>query len=211
MDTNILNQEIIPNPGVILRRGDRESMIDIYTRLLEDRIVFLGTSINSTSANLIVAQLLYLYHEDPDRDIQMYINSPGGHVTAGLAIYDTMRMIRSPISTVAVGMAASFATVLLTAGTKGRRYALPHATIHLHQPLGGAEGQATDIAIAAKEIMRNKAVLNQILSDHTGKPIDVIEKDTDRDYYLDAKGAVDYGIIDQVLEMPEPLATKVKA
>jgi ATP-dependent Clp protease protease subunit len=158
-----------------------------------------------------VAQLLFLNHEDPDKEIQMYINSPGGQVYAGFAIYDTMKMISNAISTVAVGVTASFGTVLLTAGSKGRRYALPHATIHMHQPMGGAQGQASDIEIAAKQILRQRAALNGILSRQTGQPLEVIERDTDRDFYLDAKGAVDYGLVDQVLEVPEKNAAKAKA
>ena len=152
---------------------------------------------------MIVAQLLFLNHEDPEKEIQMYVNSPGGVIYAGLAIYDTMQMISNPISTVAVGVTASFGTVLLTAGTKGRRYALPNATIHMHQPLGGAQGQATDIEIQAKQIMRLKSLLNGIMAKHTGQPLEVIERDLDRDYYLEAKQAVDYGLVDQVLEAPE--------
>jgi ATP-dependent Clp protease protease subunit len=150
-----------------------------------------------------VAQLLFLNHEDPEKEIRMYINSPGGQIYAGLAIYDTMQIISNPISTVAVGVTASFGTVLLTAGTKGRRYALPHATIHMHQPLGGAQGQATDIAIQAKQIMNLKTLLNGIMSKHTGQPLEVIERDLDRDYYLDAQQAVDYGLVDQIIEVPE--------
>ena len=175
---------------------------DVYSRLLKERIIFLGTAIDEMVANYIVGELLFLTHEDPDKEIQMYINSPGGQVYAGFAIYDTMKMIPNPISTVAVGVTASFGTVLLTAGTKGRRYALPHATIHMHQPLGGAQGQATDIQIAAREILRSKAALNDILAKSTGKPLEVIERDTDRDFYLDAKAAVEYGLVDQVLEVP---------
>jgi ATP-dependent Clp protease protease subunit len=199
---------MIPNfknviPMVIESSGRGERAYDIYSLLLKERIVFLGTPIDDQVANLIVAQLLYLNHEDPEREIQMYINSPGGQIYAGLAIYDTMQMITNPISTVAVGVTASFGTVLLTAGTKGRRYALPHATIHMHQPLGGAQGQAVDIEIQARQILRLKALLNEILSKHTGQPLEVIERDTDRDFYLDAKTAVEYGIVDQVLEPPQ--------
>ncbi len=199
---------MIPNfknviPMVIESSGRGERAYDIYSLLLKERIVFLGTPIDDQVANLIVAQLLYLNHEDPEREIQMYINSPGGQIYAGLAIYDTMQMITNPISTVAVGVTASFGTVLLTAGTKGRRYALPHATIHMHQPLGGAQGQAVDIEIQARQILRLKALLNEILSKHTGQPLEVIERDTDRDFYLDAKAAVEYGIVDQVLEPPQ--------
>ncbi|HBG74533.1 MAG: ATP-dependent Clp protease proteolytic subunit [Chloroflexi bacterium GWB2_49_20] len=190
-------------PMVIESSGRGERAYDIYSLLLKERIIFLGTPIEDQVANVIVAQLLFLTHEDPEREIQMYINSPGGVIYAGLAIYDTMQMIPNPISTVAVGVTASFGTVLLTAGTKGRRYALPNATIHLHQPLGGAQGQATDIEIQAKQILRLKALLNGIMAKHTGQPIEVIERDSDRDFYLDAKQAVAYGLVDQVLEAPE--------
>jgi ATP-dependent Clp protease protease subunit len=190
-------------PMVIESSGRGERAYDIYSLLLKERIIFLGTPIEDQVANVIVAQLLFLTHEDPEREIQMYINSPGGVIYAGLAIYDTMQMIPNPISTVAVGVTASFGTVLLTAGTKGRRFALPNATIHLHQPLGGAQGQATDIEIQAKQILRLKALLNGIMAKHTGQPIEVIEKDSDRDFYLDAAQAVDYGLVDQVLVAPE--------
>ncbi len=181
--------------------GDRE--VSVFSRLMKERIIFLGTPIDDQVANVIVAQLLFLNHDDPEKEIQMYINSPGGVIYAGLAIYDTMQMISNPISTVAVGVTASFGTVLLTAGTKGRRYALPNATIHLHQPLGGAQGQATDIEIQAKQILRLKALLTGILAKHTGKAEEEIERDSDRDFYLDAQGAVEYGVVDQVLEMAE--------
>lgn len=180
-----------------------ERSYDVFSRLLKERIIFLGTPIDDQIANLIVAQLLFLNHEDPEREIQMYINSPGGVIYAGLAIYDTMQMISNPISTVAVGVTASFGTVLLAAGTKGRRYALPNATIHMHQPLGGAQGQATDIEIQAKQILRLKALLLDIMAKHTGQPLEVIEHDSDRDYYLDAKAAVEYGLVDQVLAMSD--------
>ena len=190
-------------PMVIESSGRGERAYDIYSLLLKERIVFLGTPIDDQVANLIVAQLLFLNHEDPEREIHMYINSPGGIIYSGLAIYDTMQMISNPISTVAVGVTASFGTVLLAAGTKGRRYALPNATIHLHQPLGGAQGQATDIEIQARQILRLKALLLNILAKHTGQPLEVIERDSDRDYYLEAKTAVDYGLVDQVLETPE--------
>ena len=190
-------------PMVIESSGRGERAYDIYSLLLKERIIFLGTPIDDQVANLIVAQLLFLNHEDPEREINMYINSPGGVVYAGFAIYDTMKMISNPISTVAVGVTASFGTVLLTAGTKGRRFALPHATIHMHQPLGGAQGQATDIEIAARQILRQKAILNDILSKSTGQPLEVIERDTDRDFYLDANGAVEYGLVDEVLGVPE--------
>jgi len=190
-------------PMVIETTGRGERAYDIYSLLLKNRIVFLGSPINDQIANLIVAQLLYLSSEDPESPIQMYINSPGGQVYAGMAIYDTMQMIPNPISTLAVGMTASFGTILLTAGSKGQRYALPNATIHMHQPLGGAQGQASDIEIQAKEILRLKDHLNQILSNHTGKPIKTIEEDTNRDFYLDAVGAVKYGLVDHVMEIPE--------
>ena len=189
-------------PMVIESSGRGERAYDIYSLLLKNNIIFLGTPIDDQVANVIVAQLLFLNHEDPEKEIRMYINSPGGIIYAGMAIYDTMRIVTNPISTTAVGVTASFGTVLLAAGTKGRRYALPHTTIHMHQPLGGAQGQATDIAIAAKQIMYQKGILNNILAEHTGQPLEIIERDTDRDFYLDAKGAVEYGLVDQVLEVP---------
>ncbi len=190
-------------PMVVENTGRGERAYDIYSLLLKERIIFLGTPIDDQVANVIVAQLLFLNHEDPEKEIQMYINSPGGVIYAGLAIYDTMQMISNPISTVAVGVTASFGTVLLAAGTKGRRYALPNATIHMHQPLGGAQGQATDIEIQAKQILRLKALLLGIIAKHTNQPLEVIERDSDRDYYLEAKQAVEYGLVDQVLEVPE--------
>lgn len=190
-------------PMVIEDTGRGERAFDIYSLLLKNRIVFLGTPITDQVANLIVAQLLYLSSEDADSPIQMYINCPGGQVYAGLAIYDTMQMIQNPVSTLAVGMTASFGTILLTAGSKGQRYALPNATIHLHQPLGGAQGQASDIEIQAREILRLKEHLNEVLSDHTGQSKETIEKDTNRDFYLDAKGAVEYGLVDKVMDIPE--------
>jgi len=190
-------------PMVVETTGRGERAYDIYSLLLKERIIFLGTGIDDQVANVIVAQLLFLNHEDPEKEIRMYINSPGGQIYAGLAIYDTMQIISNPISTVAVGVTASFGTVLLTAGAKGRRYALPNATIHMHQPLGGAQGQATDIEIQAKQIMRLKTLLNTIMAKHTGQPLDVLLRDTDRDYYLDAQQAVEYGLVDQVLQSPE--------
>jgi ATP-dependent Clp protease, protease subunit len=198
----------IPNfqsiiPMVIESSGRGERAYDIYSLLLKERIIFLGTPIDDQVANLIVAQLLFLSREDPEREIQMYINSPGGQIYAGLAIYDTMQMIPNRISTVAVGVTASFGTVLLTAGSKGHRYALPHATIHMHQPLGGAQGQASDIEIQAKEILRLKARLNEIMAQNTGKPLDIIEHDTERDFYLTADQGVEYGLVDQVLIPPQ--------
>jgi ATP-dependent Clp protease protease subunit len=187
-------------PMVVESSGRGERAYDIYSLLLRERIIFVGTAIDDQIANVVVAQLLYLSHEDPDKMIQMYINSPGGQIYSGLAIYDTMKMIPNKISTVAVGVTASFGTVLLAAGTKGQRYALPHATIHMHQPLGGAEGQASDIEIQAREILRLKARLNQIMSDSTGQTLEVIERDTDRNFYLEADQAVEYGLVDQVLK-----------
>lgn len=190
-------------PMVIESTSRGERAYDIFSLLLRERIVFLGTPITDQIANLVIAQLLFLDREDPEREISLYIHSPGGIISAGLAIYDTMQLIRAPISTIAVGMAASMATVLLTAGTKGRRFALPHATIHLHQPLGGVEGQAADIEIAAREILRQRALLNDLLQRHTGLSDEQIERFTDRDFYMTAEQAVQYGIIDAVLHPPE--------
>ena len=187
-------------PMVIETTGRGERAFDIFSLLLRNRLIFLGTPLTDQVANITVAQLLYLNQEDRDAPINMYINSPGGQVYAGLAIYDAMQMISNPISTVAVGVTASFGTVLLAAGTKGQRYALPHATIHLHQPLGGAQGQVTDIEIQAKEFIRLRTKLNKILMKHTGQSEDVIERDTERDFWMDAKAAVDYGLVDEVLE-----------
>ncbi len=187
-------------PMVIETSGRGERAYDIYSLLLKERIVFVGTPINDQIANLIVAQLLYLNREDDEKEIQMFINSPGGQIYAGLAIYDTMQQISAPISTVAVGVTASFGTVLLTAGSKGRRFALPNATIHMHQPLGGAQGQATDIVIQAEEIVRLKKRLLEIFVVHTGRDAQTIEKDTDRDIYMTAEKAVEYGLIDGVLQ-----------
>jgi ATP-dependent Clp protease protease subunit len=192
-------------PMVIDSSGRGERAYDIFSLLLKERIIMLGTPINDQIANLIVAQLLYLDSQDSDAPIRLYINSPGGQVYSGLAIYDTMQQISAPVSTVAVGFAASFGTVLLTAGAKGMRYALPHATVHMHQPLGGAQGQASDIAIQAQEILRLRASLNGILSHHTGQTIDQIVKDTDRDIYLTAEQAKEYGLVDEVLENPIPI------
>ncbi|MGI6741909.1 MAG: ATP-dependent Clp protease proteolytic subunit [Brevefilum sp.] len=200
MKTNEIKSLI---PMVVETDGRGERAYDIYSLLLKNRIIFVGSAINDQVANLIVAQLLYLSREDPESGIQMYINSPGGQVYAGLAIYDTMRMIPNKISTVAVGVTASFGTVLLAAGAKGQRYALPHATIHMHQPLGGASGQASDIEIQAKEILRLKERLNEILAEATGQDIETIVSDTERDYYMSALEAVEYGLVDKVLETPE--------
>lgn len=186
---------------MVIEQGSRgERAYDIYSLLLKERIIILGTPINDQIANLVVAQLLFLQREDQERQIQMFINSPGGVVYSGLAIYDTIQQISAPVSTTAVGLTASFGTVLLTAGTKGMRYALPNATVHMHQPLGGAQGQASDIVIQANEIMRLKDRLIEVLMKHTGREREVIERDTDRDLYLSAEQAVEYGLIDSVLE-----------
>jgi ATP-dependent Clp protease protease subunit len=190
------------NPSIIERTPRGEIISDVFSMLLRNRIIFLGVPIDHHVANVIVAQLLHLSKEDGEAPIQMYINSPGGQVYAGLAIYDTMQMITNPVGTVAVGATASFGTMLLTAGTKGHRYALPHATIHMHQPLGGAQGQASDIEIQAREILRLKQVLNNLLAHHTGQTVETIENDTNRDYYMDAQSAAEYGLVDQVLESP---------
>ena len=190
-------------PMVVESSGRGERAYDIYSLLLKERIIFVGTAIDDQVANVVVAQLLYLSHENTEENIQMYINSPGGQIYSGLAIYDTMKMLPNKIQTVAVGVTASFGTVLLAAGTKGMRYALPHATIHMHQPLGGAEGQASDIEIQAREILRLKARLIDILSKNTGQTKEVIERDTDRNFYLDAAQAVEYGIVDKVLAQME--------
>jgi ATP-dependent Clp protease protease subunit len=184
---------------VIETSGRGERAYDIYSLLLKERIIMLTTPIIEQIASLVVAQLLYLAREDPERPIRLYINSPGGQVYSGMAIYDTMQQIECPVSTVALGFTASFGTVLLTAGTKGMRYALPNATIHMHQPLGGAQGQASDIAIQANEILRLRASLNLILSTHTGQPVERIENDTDRDIFMTAAEAQDYGLVDEVL------------
>ncbi|MBN2305781.1 MAG: ATP-dependent Clp protease proteolytic subunit [Anaerolineae bacterium] len=196
-------------PMVIETSGRGERAYDIFSLLLKERIIFLGSGINDQIANLIVAQLLFLNREDPEKEIQMYINSPGGIIYAGLAIYDTMRQIPAPVMTVAVGLTASFGTVLLTAGTKGRRFALPNATIHMHQPWSsGGGGQASDIEIQAREILRQRDLLNGILADRTGQPMERIEEDTDRDVYMTAKAAVEYGLIDSILEPPGKVEPK---
>lgn len=196
-----LVEAVIPT---VIESGPRsERAFDIFSLLLKERIVFLGTPIDDQIANLIVAQLLFLQREDPDKDISMYIHSPGGVITAGLAIYDTMQLISPAVSTIAVGQTASMATVLLCAGAAGKRYALPNATVHMHQALGGARGQATDIEIAAKEILRNNEIIRNIIARHTGNPVERITKDFDRDFYLDAQGAKDYGFVDELLTRPE--------
>jgi len=192
-----LPQNIIP---MVIESGSRgERAFDIFSLLLKERIIFLGTPINDQIASLIIAQLLYLEHEDPDKDINLYIHSPGGIISAGLAIYDTIQLVRPDVSTICVGLTASMATVILAAGTKGKRYALPHSTIHMHQAFGGAQGQAADIEIAAREIMRLQDIIRNILTKHTGQPADKITHDTDRDFYLNAEQAVEYGIVDQIL------------
>ncbi len=189
-------------PMVIESSGRGERAYDIYSLLLKNRIIFLGEPINNHIANLVVAQMLFLDNENPDKEIRLYINSPGGIITAGLAIYDTMQIVSAPVSTICVGLAASMGTVLLAAGVKGRRYALPHSTVHIHQPIGGAEGQAVDIEIEARRIMRERERLNEILARHTGQPIDRIIQDTDRNYYMDPPDAVKYGVVDEVLTNP---------
>jgi ATP-dependent Clp protease protease subunit len=197
---------IIP---MVVETGSRgERAFDIFSLLLRERIVMLNMPINDQVANVVISQLLYLDREDPDKDISVYIHSPGGVVTAGLAIYDTMQLIRPEVSTICLGMAASMATILLASGAKGKRYALPHATIHMHQVLGGAQGQAADIVIAAKEIMRLDEIIRGIMVKHTGQTMEKIQHDTDRDYYLNAKQAIEYGLIDHVLEKKEKNATK---
>ncbi|NLL47142.1 MAG: ATP-dependent Clp endopeptidase proteolytic subunit ClpP [Firmicutes bacterium] len=187
-------------------RGERA--FDIYSRLLKDRIIFIGGPINDQMANLVIAQLLFLESEDPDKDIHLYINSPGGVIYSGLAIYDTMQYIKADVSTICVGMAASMAALLLTAGADGKRYALPNSRIMIHQPLGGAQGQASQIEIQAKEILLLKSQANRILQKHTGQPLERIEQDTDRDYYMSAEAAVEYGLIDGVLTKKQVESTE---
>ncbi len=191
---------VVENEG-----GNRERAFDIYSRLLRDRIIILGRPIDDTVANLVVAQLIFLAADDPEKEIQIYVNSPGGSVAAGFAIYDTMQYVKPPISTVALGRAASFGTVILMAGNQGRRFALPNTRIHLHQPLiggRGLQGQATDLEIHAKEIVRVKQELNELIAQHTGQPLDKVEKDTDRDFYLSPEEAVAYGLIDGIIDAP---------
>ena len=197
---NMLPSSVIPMVIESSARGERA--FDIYSLLLRERIVFLGTPINDQVANLIVAQLLYLDREDPDKDINLYINSTGGVVSSGLAIYDTIQLVKPDVSTICVGIAASMGTVLLAAGTKGKRFALPHATIHMHQAAGGAQGQAADIEIAAREIMRLQDIIRGILANHTGQTVEKISHDTDRDFYLNPEQAVEYGLIDEILRKP---------
>ncbi len=185
--------------------GNRERSFDIYSRLLKDRIILIGRPIDDVVANLVVAQLIYLSADDPEKEIQIYVNSPGGSVTAGFAIYDTMQYVRSPVSTVCIGRAASFGTVILMAGAKGRRFSLPNSTIHMHQPLiggRGLQGQASDLDIHAREIIRIKEELNKLISSHTGQALERVEKDTDRDYYMSPEEAIEYGLIDAIIDAP---------
>jgi ATP-dependent Clp protease protease subunit len=204
MNINTSNHSQIRNsvlvPTVIEKSHAGERAFDIYSRLLKDRVIFLGTAIDAHIGNLIIAQLLFLENEDPGKDITMYIQSPGGHVTAGLAIYDTMQYIKPDVSTVCIGMAASMGAVLLAGGAKGKRYCLPNAEIMIHQPLGGAQGQASDIEIQAEHIIKTKKRLNKMLADHTGQPLKVVEKDTDRDFYMSAEEGVKYGIVDRIIK-----------
>jgi ATP-dependent Clp protease protease subunit len=196
-------------PTVVENAGRNERAFDIYSLLLRERIVFLGSPIDDHVANLVVAQMLYLDREDPEQDIRLYLNSPGGVVYAGLAIHDTLRLVRAPVSTICVGMAASFATVLLAAGTRGKRYVLPNATVHLHQPLlsSGMQGQASDMEIQANEILRLKALVNNLFVGYTGQPLERIVRDTDRDMFLNAEQAVAYGLADEILSADKPFAS----
>jgi len=203
---NTTSQIVIPTVTETSARGER--VYDIYSLLLRERIVFLGTPINDQVANLIIAQLLYLEREASDKDISLYVHCPGGIISAGLAIYDTMQLIRCDVSTICVGLAASMGTLLLCAGTKGKRFSLPNSTIHLHQAIGGAQGQAADVEIAAREIMRIQERIRSILTEHTGQPLEKIAHDTDRDFYLDAQQAIEYGLIDSILTKPERKETK---
>jgi ATP-dependent Clp protease protease subunit len=197
MSTNVNLDTLVPMVVETTGRGERG--YDIFSLLLKERIVFLGTPIDDAVANLVVAQLLFLQREDPDKEISMYINSPGGSISAGLAIYDTIQLVSAPVSTIAVGMTASMGTILLCSGARGRRYALPNATVHIHQPWGGVQGQAVDIEIEARRIIRERERLNHILAKHTGQPLDRIVLDTDRNYWMNADEAVKYGIVDEVL------------
>jgi len=204
------NQPMNIIPGVVESGPRGERFWDIYSLLLKERIIMLFTPISDQVANVIIAQLLYLEREDPDKDISMYIQSPGGVISAGLAIYDTMQLIRPDVSTICVGMTASMATVLLCSGAKGKRYALPNATIHMHQAMGGAQGQASDIAIAAREISRQQDIIKDIIVKHTGQPLDKVTHDTDRDFYLNPQQALEYGIVDEILNKPAEEEAKTK-
>ena len=186
-------------PMVVEQTNRGERSYDIFSRLLNDRIIFLSDEVNDTTASLVVAQMLFLEAQDPDKDISFYINSPGGSVTAGMAIYDTMQFSKCDVSTICIGMAASMGAFLLSSGTKGKRFALPHSEVMIHQPLGGARGQASDIQIQAEQILKTKAMLNQILAENTGKPLQIIERDTDRDNYMTAQEAMEYGLVDKVI------------
>ena len=197
-------------PMVIEQTSRGERAYDIYSRLLKDRIIFLGTPIDDIVANTVIAQLLFLEADDPDKDIFLYINSPGGIVTAGLAIYDTMNYIKSPVSTICIGQAASMGALLLASGAKGKRFSLPHARIMIHQPMGGFQGQATDIEIHAKEMLKMKDTLNRILANHTGQPIEKIHEDTDRDYFMSGEDAKKYGLVDEVIAKKMPRLVKEK-
>jgi ATP-dependent Clp protease protease subunit len=200
---------IIPNPYVIERSSRGERSYDVYSRLLMDRIIFLGTSINDDVANMIIAQMLFLDADNPGRDIYLYLNSPGGNVSSGMAIYDTMQFLRSPVNTICMGMAASMGSFLLAAGRAGRRSALPHSRIMIHQPSGGAQGTAADIEIQAKEILYLRAQMNGLYAKHTGRPLEQIERDMERDFFMSAEEAVKYGIIDSVIT--QPIAENAKA
>ena len=197
-DSKLYTQDALV-PMVVEQTNRGERSYDIFSRLLNDRVIFLSDEVNDTTASLVVAQMLFLEAQDPDKDISFYINSPGGSVSAGMAIYDTMNFIKCDVSTICIGMAASMGAFLLSSGAKGKRFALPHSEIMIHQPLGGARGQATDIEIQAKHILRTKAILNKILAENTGKPLELIEKDTDRDNYMTAEEALNYGLIDKIL------------
>ena len=189
-------------PMVVESTNRGERAFDIYSRLLKERIVFIGTPIDDQIANLVIAQLLFLQSEDPEKDISVYVNSPGGHVNAGLAIYDTMQYVKPDVSTICMGMAYSMGAVLLAGGTAGKRYALPHSNIHIHQPIGGMQGQATDIQIHAKEMLRTRELLNEILSKHTGQPIERVQQDTERDFFMTPEQAKAYGLIDDIIQAP---------
>jgi len=201
MDNSVMRNALVPM--VVEQTGRGERSYDIFSRLLNDRIIFLSDEVNDTTASLVVAQMLFLEAQDPTKDISFYINSPGGSVTAGMAIYDTMQYIKCDVSTICIGMAASMGAFLLAAGTKGKRIALPHSEIMIHQPLGGAQGQASDIKIRAELILRTRDMLNKILSEKTGQPIERIEKDTDRDNFMTAEQALEYGIIDRIITKHE--------
>ena len=206
MSSNVMGYMV---PMVVESTNRGERAFDIYSRLLKERIIFIGTPIDDQVANLIIAQLLFLQSEDPEKDINVYINSPGGHVSAGLAIYDTMQYIRPAVSTICIGMAYSMGAVLLAGGSAGRRYSLPHANILIHQPWGGMQGQASDIQIHAKEILRTREVLNNILANHTGQPVERVQQDTERDFFMTPEQAKAYGLIDDIIQTPDKVAVGV--